>query len=165
MLVFEQSGGFFYSVTLDLQAKGTDMKAKTLGELAKYVGGRVCGDPNVSIKSASTLGRAKEGLSMADLLGQGAVLLLDGLPELVRGLLGFLQELVRLLVLFLRLGPILFAQGLVPCPQRFFAPFEPLGDPAPGGAAGDEEKEAEAAKGRFGKEGFHIIQPFRTRVL
>lgn len=34
---------------------------KTLGELAEYVGGRVIGDPNVVIKSASTLGRADEG--------------------------------------------------------------------------------------------------------
>ena len=45
----------------DLQVKGSNMKAKTLGELAKYVGGRVCGSPDVLIKSASTLGRAKEG--------------------------------------------------------------------------------------------------------
>ncbi len=37
------------------------MQAKTLGELAKYVGGRVCGDPEVRVKSASTLGRAREG--------------------------------------------------------------------------------------------------------
>jgi UDP-3-O-[3-hydroxymyristoyl] glucosamine N-acyltransferase len=37
------------------------MQAKTLGELAEYVGGRVCGDPNILIKSASTLGRAGEG--------------------------------------------------------------------------------------------------------
>jgi UDP-3-O-[3-hydroxymyristoyl] glucosamine N-acyltransferase len=37
------------------------MQEKTLGELAEYVGGRVCGDPNVMIKSASTLGRAQEG--------------------------------------------------------------------------------------------------------
>ncbi len=37
------------------------MKTKTLGELAEYVGGRVCGDPNVVIGSASTLGRAGEG--------------------------------------------------------------------------------------------------------
>jgi UDP-3-O-[3-hydroxymyristoyl] glucosamine N-acyltransferase len=37
------------------------MQDRTLGELAEYVGGRVCGDPNVSIKSASTLGRADEG--------------------------------------------------------------------------------------------------------
>lgn len=34
---------------------------KTLGELAKYVGGQVRGDPNVLIRSASTLGRADEG--------------------------------------------------------------------------------------------------------
>jgi len=37
------------------------MKAKTLNELAEYVGGRVVGDPKVKIKSASTLGRADEG--------------------------------------------------------------------------------------------------------
>lgn len=34
---------------------------KTLGELAEYVGGRIVGDSNVTIKSASTLGRAGEG--------------------------------------------------------------------------------------------------------
>ncbi len=37
------------------------MQAKTLGELAEYIGGRVVGDPNVAIRSASTLGRAGEG--------------------------------------------------------------------------------------------------------
>ncbi len=37
------------------------MQTRTLGELAEYVGGRICGDPNVVIKSASTLGRAGEG--------------------------------------------------------------------------------------------------------
>lgn len=37
------------------------MQERTLGELAEYVGGRVCGDPNVVIKTASTLGRADEG--------------------------------------------------------------------------------------------------------
>jgi UDP-3-O-[3-hydroxymyristoyl] glucosamine N-acyltransferase len=37
------------------------MQGKTLNELAEYVGGRVCGDPNIVIKSASTLGRAREG--------------------------------------------------------------------------------------------------------
>jgi UDP-3-O-[3-hydroxymyristoyl] glucosamine N-acyltransferase len=37
------------------------MQGKTLSELAEYVGGRVCGDPNVIIRSASTLGRAEEG--------------------------------------------------------------------------------------------------------
>lgn len=37
------------------------MPTRTLGELAEYVGGRVCGDPNVVIKSASTLGRACDG--------------------------------------------------------------------------------------------------------
>ncbi|MHC4720772.1 MAG: UDP-3-O-(3-hydroxymyristoyl)glucosamine N-acyltransferase [Planctomycetota bacterium] len=37
------------------------MKTRTLGELAEYVGGRVCGDPNVAISSASTLGRAENG--------------------------------------------------------------------------------------------------------
>jgi UDP-3-O-[3-hydroxymyristoyl] glucosamine N-acyltransferase len=34
---------------------------KTLSELAEYVDGRVCGDPSVVIKSASTLGRAGKG--------------------------------------------------------------------------------------------------------
>lgn len=37
------------------------MQAKTLGELAEYVGGRVVGDPNIAINSASTLGRAGKG--------------------------------------------------------------------------------------------------------
>jgi len=37
------------------------MQERTLGELAEYVGGRVCGNPNIIIKSASTLGRASEG--------------------------------------------------------------------------------------------------------
>jgi len=37
------------------------MQEKTLGEIAEYVGGRVCGDPDVIIKSASTLGRAEKG--------------------------------------------------------------------------------------------------------
>jgi len=37
------------------------MPIKILGELAEYVGGRVCGDPNVVIRSASTLGRADKG--------------------------------------------------------------------------------------------------------
>ncbi|HIJ53292.1 MAG TPA: UDP-3-O-(3-hydroxymyristoyl)glucosamine N-acyltransferase [Planctomycetes bacterium] len=37
------------------------MQEKTLAELAEYVDGRVCGSPNVIIKSASTLGRASEG--------------------------------------------------------------------------------------------------------
>ena len=36
------------------------MQTKTLGELAEYVGGQVLGNPNVIIKSASTLGRADE---------------------------------------------------------------------------------------------------------
>ncbi len=35
--------------------------AKTLGELAEYVGGKVHGDPGVIIKSASTLGRSEQG--------------------------------------------------------------------------------------------------------
>ena len=34
---------------------------KTLGELAEYIGGKVVGDAGVTIKSASTLGRAGEG--------------------------------------------------------------------------------------------------------
>jgi UDP-3-O-[3-hydroxymyristoyl] glucosamine N-acyltransferase len=37
------------------------MQGKTLGELAEYVGGRVCGDSKVVISSASTLGRAEQG--------------------------------------------------------------------------------------------------------
>ena len=37
------------------------MQEKTLGELAEYVDGRVCGNPNIVIKSASTLGRAGRG--------------------------------------------------------------------------------------------------------
>jgi len=37
------------------------MQKKTLAQLAEYVGGQVRGDPNVIIKSASTLGRADEG--------------------------------------------------------------------------------------------------------
>ncbi len=37
------------------------MQERTLGELAEYVDGRVCGDANVVIKAASTLGRADEG--------------------------------------------------------------------------------------------------------
>jgi len=37
------------------------METKTLGELAEYVGGRVLGDANVKIRSAATLGRAREG--------------------------------------------------------------------------------------------------------
>ena len=37
------------------------MQTKTLGELADYVGGQVCGDPGVKIRSASTLGQASKG--------------------------------------------------------------------------------------------------------
>lgn len=37
------------------------MQTKTLGELAKYVGGRVCGDPNVEIQSVATLNKADKG--------------------------------------------------------------------------------------------------------
>ena len=37
------------------------MQERTLGELAEYVGGRLCGDPNIIIRAASTLGRADEG--------------------------------------------------------------------------------------------------------
>ncbi len=37
------------------------MQERTLGELAEYVGGKVCGDPDLKIKSASTLARAGEG--------------------------------------------------------------------------------------------------------
>jgi len=45
----------------DIEDEGVYMQTRTLGELAKYVDGRVCGDPNVIIRSASTLGRAGEG--------------------------------------------------------------------------------------------------------
>ncbi len=45
----------------DIEDEGVYMQTRTLGELAKYVDGRVCGDPNVAIRSASTLGRAGEG--------------------------------------------------------------------------------------------------------
>jgi UDP-3-O-[3-hydroxymyristoyl] glucosamine N-acyltransferase len=41
--------------------KGIPMQEKTLGELADYVGGRVYGDPDILINSASTLGRAGKG--------------------------------------------------------------------------------------------------------
>jgi UDP-3-O-[3-hydroxymyristoyl] glucosamine N-acyltransferase len=37
------------------------MQTRTLGELAEYIGGRVCGDPKIVIRSAATLGRAGEG--------------------------------------------------------------------------------------------------------
>lgn len=37
------------------------MQKRTLGELAEFVGGQVYGDPNIVIKSTSTLGRADEG--------------------------------------------------------------------------------------------------------
>ena len=37
------------------------MQEKTLGELAEYVSGRLCGDPGIIIRAASTLGRAEEG--------------------------------------------------------------------------------------------------------
>jgi len=37
------------------------MQERTLGELAEYVGGRVCGSSDVRIKSASTLARAGKG--------------------------------------------------------------------------------------------------------
>ncbi|MBN2138821.1 MAG: UDP-3-O-(3-hydroxymyristoyl)glucosamine N-acyltransferase [Sedimentisphaerales bacterium] len=37
------------------------MQERTLAELAEYIGGRVFGDPDVVIKSASTLGRAERG--------------------------------------------------------------------------------------------------------
>jgi len=37
------------------------MQGKSLGELAEYVGGRVCGNADVLIRSASTLGRAEAG--------------------------------------------------------------------------------------------------------
>ncbi len=34
---------------------------RTLGEIAKHVGGRVCGNPNVVIRAAATLAQAREG--------------------------------------------------------------------------------------------------------
>jgi len=37
------------------------MQERTLGDLAQYVGGRVCGDPNLVIRAAATLGSAQEG--------------------------------------------------------------------------------------------------------
>ncbi len=37
------------------------MQKRTLGELAEYVGGRIVGNPDTIIRSASTLGRASEG--------------------------------------------------------------------------------------------------------
>lgn len=37
------------------------MQERTLSELAEYVDGRVCGNPQITIRSASTLGRAGEG--------------------------------------------------------------------------------------------------------
>jgi len=37
------------------------MQDRTLGELAEYVGGRVCGDPSVVIRSTATLGLAEQG--------------------------------------------------------------------------------------------------------
>jgi len=37
------------------------MQQKTLGQLAEHVGGKVCGDPKIVIKSVSTIEQAKEG--------------------------------------------------------------------------------------------------------
>jgi UDP-3-O-[3-hydroxymyristoyl] glucosamine N-acyltransferase len=37
------------------------MQERTLGEIAAYVGGRVCGDPNVRIRAAATLNHARPG--------------------------------------------------------------------------------------------------------
>ncbi len=37
------------------------MQERTLGELAEYVGGQVCGDPKIVIRAAATLGSAREG--------------------------------------------------------------------------------------------------------
>lgn len=37
------------------------MITKTLGELAKYVNGKILGDPNIQIRSAATLGKAGNG--------------------------------------------------------------------------------------------------------
>ncbi len=41
--------------------ESTVMQERTLGELAEYVGGQVCGDPNIVIRAAATLGSAREG--------------------------------------------------------------------------------------------------------
>ncbi len=37
------------------------MPSKTLGEVARYVNGQVCGDPNIKISSAATLSKASNG--------------------------------------------------------------------------------------------------------
>jgi UDP-3-O-[3-hydroxymyristoyl] glucosamine N-acyltransferase len=37
------------------------MEKRTLGEIAKHVGGRVCGDPGTVIQAAATLGQARAG--------------------------------------------------------------------------------------------------------
>ncbi len=37
------------------------MQERTLGEIAAYVGGRVCGDPNIRIRAAATLSHAGPG--------------------------------------------------------------------------------------------------------
>ncbi len=37
------------------------VQERTLGEIAAYVGGRVCGDPNVRIRAAATLSQAGPG--------------------------------------------------------------------------------------------------------
>jgi UDP-3-O-[3-hydroxymyristoyl] glucosamine N-acyltransferase len=44
-----------------LFTKVFNMETKTLGELAEYVGGKVCGESGTIISSASTLGRAGKG--------------------------------------------------------------------------------------------------------
>lgn len=44
-----------------LNYEGAVMRERTLGEIAEYVGGRVCGDPSLVIRGAATLGRAREG--------------------------------------------------------------------------------------------------------
>jgi UDP-3-O-[3-hydroxymyristoyl] glucosamine N-acyltransferase len=44
-----------------LKERGSVMQTRTLGELADYVGGKVRGDRNIVIKSASTLDRAGQG--------------------------------------------------------------------------------------------------------
>jgi hypothetical protein len=47
----EPQSGMSDVVYKEISRKGVYMQEKTLGELAEYVDGRVCGDPNVIIKS------------------------------------------------------------------------------------------------------------------
>jgi UDP-3-O-[3-hydroxymyristoyl] glucosamine N-acyltransferase len=44
-----------------MDCESTVMQERTLGELAEYVGGRVCGDPKIVIRAAAALGHAAEG--------------------------------------------------------------------------------------------------------